>query len=181
MIDLGLDVTHIELETQHLTRKNLWGAGNFQRSSEKCRTRAEAGQKMLDHVHASETWKGVKDDPETPHKLMKRFETLIRLNIDRNEKQPHVLLWIVGLVHAKRLQLIYRHVAEHLRHPTKLDLDVLPSKEMIGIRHEVEAPPSPDDDLGINIEEQADDQITLDTNIAEEQRSSDNTNNAGNG
>jgi hypothetical protein len=137
MIDLGLNVDHVEFETKHFPRNSLCGTPNKNLyPSTSCDDRVGAGGRIILHIYESDMWNPIQTNDDTPNKLMKRFEALIRLNNERNEYQENILLWIVGLVHAKRLQLIYKHVAEFLIYPTQPDLDTHPSAAMITIREE---------------------------------------------
>jgi hypothetical protein len=131
MLDLGLNVDHVEFETKYFPRNSLCGTPNKKLySATCCKDREEAGGRILLHIYESDVWNPIKDNDDTPNKLMKRFESLIRLNNERNEYQEHILLWIVGLVHVKRLLLIYKHVAEFCTYPTLPDLDIHPSEAM---------------------------------------------------
>jgi hypothetical protein len=174
MSDLGLHVEHMEFELHHVPYNGLLGRNNHPST---CETEKEAGEKMLSHVLSSTEWPNKEPCKLTHLKLMQKFEKLIRLNQCRNEQQAHVLLWIVGLVHVRRLLIIYKHVAEHVEHPTDPELDRKPTPGMKLLRDTVKNRPTMmADDLDITV---CDDLNHGRDNATEEIASSDAINNAG--
>ena len=108
---------------------------------------------------------------------MQRFEKLIRLNQCRNEQQAHMILWIVGLVHVKRLWLIYTHVAEYVKYATDPELDPQPTEGMQLLQAAAKVRPTViADDLDITVCDDLDQVRDITT---EENASSDPLNNAG--
>ena len=88
-----------------------------------------------------------------------------------------MLLWIVGLVHVKRLLLIYKHVAEHVEYPTDPELDPRPTPGMELLRDSAKKRPTIiADDLDITV---CDDLDQVRDTTTEANASSDLLNNAG--
>jgi hypothetical protein len=174
MNDLGLHVEHMEHELQHSSYYALVGRNNH---TSKCETEKEAGEKMLSSILSSTEWSTQTPCKLTYLKLMQRFEKLIRLNQCRNDQQAHMLLWIVGLVHVKRLLLIYKHVAEYVEYPTDPELDPRPTPGMQQLRDTAKNRPTIiADDLDITV---CDDLDQVCDTTTEENASSDLLNNAG--
>ena len=174
MNDLGLHAEHMEHELQHAPYDSLIGRNDH---PSRCETECEAGEKMLASILCSTEWSTQDPSKVTYIKLMQRFEKLIRLNQCRNEQQAHMLLWIVGLVHIKRLLIIYKHVAEYVEYPTDPELDPRPTPGMQVLRDSVkERPTIIADDLDITV---CDDLDQVCDTTTEENASSDLLNNAG--
>ena len=174
MNDLGLHVEHMEHELQHTPCYALVGRNKH---ASKCETEKEAGEKMLSSILCSTAWATQTPGKLTYLKLMQRFEKLIRLNQCRNDQQAHMLLWIVGLVHVKRLILIYKHVAEYVEYPTDPELDPRPTSGMQQLRDTANKRPTViADDLDITV---CDDLDQVRDTTTEENASSDLLNNAG--
>jgi len=175
MNDLGLHVEHMEHELQHAPFHSLIGSNDH---PSRCETECEAGEKMLASILCSTEWSNQAPSKLTYLKLMQRFEKLIRLNQCRNEQQAHMILWIVGLVHVKRLWLIYKHVAEYVEYPTDPELDLKPTPGMQLLRNSAKNRPTiTADDLDITV---CDDLDQVRDTTTEVNASSDINNEAGN-
>jgi len=174
MNDLGLHVEHMEHELQYTPHHSLIGSTDH---PSKCDTEKDAGEKMLASILCSTEWSTQTPGKLTYLKLMQRFEKLIRLNQCRNEQQAHMILWIVGLVHVKRLWIIYKHVAEYVEYPTDPELDPRPTPSMELLRDSAKNRPTLiADDLDITV---CDDPDQVRDTTPEANASSDLLNNAG--
>jgi len=175
MNDLGLHVEHMEHELQHAPCHSLTGITEH---PSRCDTVTEAGEKMLSNILSSSEWSDQGSSKLTHLKLMQRFEKLIRLNQSRNEYQAHMILWIVGLVHVKRLWLIYTHVAEYVKYATDPELDPQPTEGMQLLQDATKVRPTVTaDDLEITV---GDDLDQVRDATTEANASSNINNNAGN-
>jgi hypothetical protein len=175
MNDLGLHVEHMEHELQYAPYQSLMGSTDH---PSKCDTEKDAGEEMLSNILSSPEWSNQAPSKLTYLKLMQRFEKLIRLNQCRNEQQAHMLLWIVGLVHIKRLLIIYKHVAEYVEYPTDPELDPRPTPSMQLLRNSAKNRPTIiADDLDITV---CDDLDQVRDTTTEANASSDINNEAGN-